>query len=376
MNKTKILLAPNSFKECADSVKVIELFEKYLKNDDLEVLKFPISDGGDGYLNTLSFNIELKDLIYLISTPYNNSKFNCNIKYDRKNKIIYIESAKVLGLEIIPLEKRHPLYLSSKGLGELLNMINNSILAGEIDVNKVVLGIGGTGTNDLGLGVCSIFGMNLYDIYNNDLKIIPKNFSKTNNIIWSKPKLEFEIECIVDVSNPLLGEKGATNLFASQKGATKEEIELLEIAFARIYNVLRNNELYDLAKSNYGAGGGLAAGLSIFFNSNIISAFDSMINDKLLIKKMEQADIIITGEGKFDETTLIGKGVSAILQIGKSLNKKVFLCCGQIDDNLILELNGNMQIIQLNKFSTIDNYKLNFEKEVENACKIIVQAIS
>lgn len=375
MSTKKILLAPNSFKECADSIEVIELFDKYLSKSDIELLKYPISDGGDGFLNSLKFNFELEELTYTISTPYDDIKFDCPILYNKLNKTIYIESAKVLGLQIIPNDKRHPLHLSSKGLGELLKQINESIITGKIDANKVIIGIGGTGTNDLGIGICKIFGIKLINSKGNQLDALPINYSKVEEIIWSKPKVEFEIECIVDVSNPLLGENGATNLFAKQKGAAEEEIELLETGFTNIYNILNNNKLYDLTKSNYGAGGGLAAGLSIFFNANIKSAFDTLINDSNLIKKMEQADIIVTGEGKFDKTSLIGKGANAVLKLAERLNKQIILCCGQIEDSVEQELHENIQIIKMNKYSNSSNYRSNFEKEVDNACNKIIQTL-
>jgi len=375
MPKKKILLAPNSFKECADSVKVVDLLAKYLSKCNVDLLKYPISDGGDGFLNSLIFNFDLKELTYSISTPYDDSKFNCPVLYDELNKKIFIESAKVLGLQIIPEEKRHPLYLSSKGLGELLKQINRSINTGKLDVNNLIIGIGGTGTNDLGIGICKVFGLKLTDKYGKNLDILPVNYSKVEDIIWSKPKLNFKIECIVDVFNPLLGEKGATKLFAKQKGATEEEVELLEAGFTNICNILNNNKLYDLMNSNYGAGGGLAAGLSIFFNAKIKSAFDSLINNKKLIKKMEQADIIVTGEGKFDKTSLIGKGASAVLNLTKKMNKKIILCCGQVEENIEKELSENIQVIKMNKYSDSSNYRLNFEKEVENASNKIIQAL-
>jgi len=375
MPKKKILLAPNSFKECADSVKVVDLLAKYLSKCNVDLLKYPISDGGDGFLNSLIFNFDLKELTYSISTPYDDSKFNCPVLYDELNKKIFVESAKVLGLQIIPEEKRHPLYLSSKGLGELLKQINGSINTGKLDVNNLIIGIGGTGINDLGIGICKVFGLKLTDKYGKNLDILPVNYSKVENIIWSKPKLNFKIECIVDVFNPLLGEKGATKLFAKQKGVTEEEVELLEAGFTNICNVLNNNKLYDLMNSNYGAGGGLAAGLSIFFNAKIKSAFDLLINNKKLIKKMEQADIIVTGEGKFDKTSLIGKGASAVLNLTKKMNKKIILCCGQVEENIEKELSENIQVIKMNKYSDSSNYRLNFEKEVENASNKIIQAL-
>ena len=318
MNKKKILLAPNSFKECADSIETIELIEKYLSEyRNIEVLKYPVSDGGDGFLNTLKYNFDLSVLKYSISTPYDDSKFNCEVLYDEQNNTIYIESAKVLGLQIIPKDKRQPLYVSSNGMGELLDQINNSVFNKEINVEKVVVGIGGTGTNDLGLGMCSVYGLKLLDKYGNETKAIPVNYLNVDKILWSKPKFYFNLEVIIDVNNPLLGKFGATHQFAKQKGATNVEIKLLETGFIKIVNILKNNNIGISFNLLSGAGGGLAAGLSLFFDTPCISSFENIKTNKKLNKIMEQVDYVITGEGVFDETSLLGKGASAVINLAE-----------------------------------------------------------
>ncbi|MCH7826371.1 MAG: glycerate kinase [Bacteroidetes bacterium] len=376
MKKKKILLAPNSYKECSSSVEVSELFEKYLNtNNGFEIFKYPITDGGDGFLDVLNNNNQLINITYPITTPYDNSKFDCTVGYDKKNKIIYIESAKVLGLQLIHQEKRHPLFLSSKGLGELLDHIRKSVINKKININKVVIGVGGTGTNDLGLGLCSVFGMKLIDIDGKETDIIPEFYHNTDKILWSKPELPFIIETIVDVNIPLLGEAGATYQFAAQKGAMETEIELLELGFNKIINILNNNKLNILANSLSGAGGGLAAGLSHFFDAECTSSFENLRADKVLIRMMEQADYVITGEGIFDKTSLLGKGASAIIKISDNLNKKVFLCCGKIEKDSVKMLSKNIIPIEMNK-KTIDNkYKKYFEEEVKIASSKIINLI-
>jgi len=281
----------------------------------------------------------------------------------------------VLGLQIIPTDKRHPLKLSSKGMGELLVQINQSVSNEEIYVNKVTVGIGGTGTNDLGLGLSSIFGLQLIDINERKLEVIPENYFKTNKILWSKPNIQFKIESIVDVNNPLLGKLGATQQFAKQKGATKAEIRLLEMGFNKIINILNNKELEVFIKSLSGAGGGLAAGLSLFFEADCISSFENIRTNKRLSKMMEQVDLVITGEGVFDKTSLLGKGASAIIKLSEELNKKVFLCCGKIDKNLIKNFDSVVPI-EMNKLTKGNEYKKYFEKEVKAACNKILAEIS
>ncbi len=376
MYKRKILLAPNSFKECADSMEITELFEKYLiKNDNVEIEKYPISDGGDGFLKTIKYNSEVTELKYSITTPYDDSKFECEVLFDKINKTLFIESAMALGLQLIPKEKRHPLCLSSKGMGELLEQVNKSVIKNEIDVNKVIVGIGGTGTNDLGLGMCSVFGLKLTDIYGKEPEVIPENYPKTNNILWSSPKLRFKIVALVDVKNPLLGDSGATRQFAEQKGASEEEIKILETGFANIINILKNNGIRESFNSLSGAGGGLAAGLSLFLNAECVSSFENIGTDEKLIDLMEQADFILTGEGKFDETSLFGKGASAVIKLSEQLNKKVFLCCGNIDENSVKNYK-NVIPIEMNEFTHEKEYRKYIENEIKTACGKIIAQIS
>ncbi len=376
MNKKKILLAPNSFKECADSTEVANLFEKQLQNNnELEILKYPISDGGDGFLNTLQYNFELKVIKFTITTAYDDSKFECEVLYDEQNKTVYIESAKVLGLKLIPLEKRHPLHLNSKGLGELLEQINESINKNEIDANKVIIGIGGTGTNDLGLGVCSVFGMKLIDIYSKEVEIIPINFQRISKILWNKPNFSFKIIAIVDVNNPLLGEQGASRQFAGQKGASDSEINLLELGFNKIINLLSNKEIDISVDKLSGAGGGLAAGLSVFFGAECISSSEYIERNNELKNLLEQADYVVTGEGVFDKTSLLGKGASSIITLSDSYKKQVFLCCGKIEEEFIKKFDNVIPIV-MNKTTKNNDYKACFDEEIKLACEEIIRFIS
>src|SRR4030067_3355423 len=122
-----ILVAVNSFKETADAVEVSKLFNKHLDKSLFNVIQKPISDGGDGFLKICKFYFGLEILNYQITTPYDESFIDCKIGLDRDNKTLYIESAEVLGLKRIPISKRHPLYLSSKGLGDLVKLILQDI---------------------------------------------------------------------------------------------------------------------------------------------------------------------------------------------------------------------------------------------------------
>ena len=183
MKKNKIMIAPNSFKECADSVTIAELITQYLSGlKKKELITKPISDGGDGFLKVCEFYFGGEIINYKISAPYGESKIECPILYCESRKEVYIESAEVLGLKIVPLFYRNPLKLSSKGLGELIWQIEKDVRNKNLTVNKVYFGIGGTATMDMGMGMMSELGLNLLDLHYREIGVIPQNFSLTRRI--------------------------------------------------------------------------------------------------------------------------------------------------------------------------------------------------
>lgn len=372
--KKKLLIAPNSFKEVADSDRVAYLFNKYLENNtSLSVFTLPISDGGDGFLNVCKsvFDLELRD--YEITTPFDESSMVCQVGYDKTAKKIYVESARVIGLKVIPDKNRHPLKLSSKGIGDLFLKIIDDIKLDKISVEEVIIGVGGTGTHDLGLGVCSRFGLELYDIFGKKDNILPEYFYRIKNIKWNNPELPFRITTILDVENPLLGQKGAARTFAPQKGADRGEVEVLELGFKKIVNLLKDNKIQRSFDNLSGAGGGLAAGLHLFFNSSEISAGEFILKKLKLEEIASDKDIILTGEGKFDRQSLNGKGAGVVLNLATRMNKSVILCCGIVDKTVREILSKEVEVIELLSLpgSRKDSIK-NFEKAIEEASSKVV----
>jgi len=366
----KILIAPNSFKESADSVTISKYFRKYLKvHKNYKVIVKPLSDGGDGFLDVCAANFNLKKLHYFITTPFDESKFKCSAGYDEKNKTIYIESAKILGLNLIPSLKRNPVRLNSKGLGDLLKHILKDIEKDKIKADRIIIGIGGTGTNDLGLGAVSRLGLKLFDNSGNSLEILPQNFRSVEDFEWNKINLPFKIYCVVDVENPLLGESGASKMFARQKGASKYDIEIMEEGFSNLVNIFSKKGLIKDCKILPGAGGGLAAGLIVFLNAEIIKAEDFILKHLEFAKIKSKVDYLITGEGSFDSQSLMKKGAWIIIRNFQNSAEKIFLCCGTIKDEIKIKLNPSIIPIELTKFfnSKEDSMK-NVEKGIESAC--------
>ncbi|MFO7444837.1 MAG: glycerate kinase [Ignavibacteriaceae bacterium] len=364
----RILIVPNSFKECANSVDTALLIKENFTDSRFKIILKPVSDGGDGFLEVCRENYDLEIRPCEISSPYSNDKIICKIGADKTGKTVYVESAKVLGLNLIPPGKRKPMELNSKGLGEVFNFVQQKYPSAE----KVIIGIGGTGTNDLGLGAAGVFGLRLLDADGNNLEIIPRNYIKAHQLVWKNPILPFKFEIIVDVDNSLLGETGAAKTFAKQKGASDDDIEVMEKGFANILNLLKGNDLLSSSKKLNGAGGGLAAGLQVFFNAEIKYANNFILAD-LNVKDISPEDlIVITGEGKFDSQSLMNKAPGIIIENFKDSQAQVFVICGIAEENIENKISGNVKVIEMKKyFSSAEESIKNFTSGLQKACSEI-----
>lgn len=369
----KILIAPDSFKECIDSISLAALIEdefKKLNNYDLK--SKPISDGGDGFLNVCKNYFQLEEVNYSVSTAYSQDKMICQIGYDRSNKNIFIESADVIGLKKISDDKRKPLRLNSKGLGELLLQIKLDVEKGKLKCDTVYLGVGGTATVDFGFGMCSALGLRVFDFYNKEMDVLPENYFRIGELSPPVMNLPFNIVSVVDVQNQLTGKDGAVLKFASQKGASPSDIKLLELGFNKIINLLLKKNLLENEKLLSGAGGGIAAALQIFYNAKIIYAKDFILNMLNIKNEIDQSDILITGEGKLDSQSFLGKGAYSIAEHALQNNKKVFFMCGESEIKTYELVNDNFFIIELNSFWSSKNESIqNINQGISLACDLI-----
>ena len=366
--KQKVLIAPNSFKECADSVTIANLFKENLNaipNTDLIVK--PISDGGDGFIRVCKFYFGGEILKYEISTAYNQLLLECPILYVAENKTIYMETAEILGLKVVPNKFRNPLKLSSKGIGELLLKIINDSKSGKISVDKIYLGVGGTATIDMGLGMMSKFGLKLYDDNGCELSVLPENFNQVIEIKWNKIDLPFDIIPIADVANQLTGEDGGVMVYGKQKGAIAKDLVDIDFGFSNIINLLKNKKLVKSLEFLSGAGGGIPASFQIFFDSYCKSSYEFVLNDLKLDYRFNKFDYLITGEGAFDRQTLFGKGAGLLMMYYANKVRRIFLVCGKIDVGIKEFLPQNAVPIELlsyfeDKDQSIKNYRFGINK--------------
>lgn len=332
----RILIAPNSFKGCANSVEIARIisdtFHSILHpktNEEFIIDVLPVSDGGDGFLEICRYYFQTEKIIFKISSPTGLEEFSTEVGINYERKTAYIESAKVLGLLTIPDKMRDIKKLSSIGMGELLKSLDEFNRQNNLPLNEVIIGIGGTGTNDLGMGMAGQFGLSIQNSLGENIKIIPVNYSQVFRIDFRKYDFSFLIKCVVDVLNPLTGEMGATRIFGKQKGASNDDIDFLENGFLHILSKLKN-KIINFDKLS-GAGGGLAAGLQMFCDAEIIPASEFL--EKYIFKEFigNQYDLVITGEGVFDSQSMLNKAPKIILDhFGKNADS-VAIICGKCD---------------------------------------------
>ncbi len=338
----KILIAPDSFKGSLRAGKVAEAISKGIlsKNPEAIIEKVPLADGGEGTLEAIlssnSSDFQIISGKYLGPLSVETEAF---FLFHQKEKISLIEMAQTAGLELLKPEERNPLITTTKGVGQQIKQ------AIELGAKKIILFVGGSATNDAGIGMASELGWVFRDEYGELVEPFAKNLEKINHLSPPETNLleGIEVKIATDVINPFYGENGAAKVFGKQKGAFSNEIELLDEGLRIIANIVEIEFGLNLQNiPGSGAAGGLAGGSVVFLNGKIVSGTELIFNYCNLEEKIKNADWVISGEGKIDSQTFEGKLVSAVLNLCKKHNKKVILVAGKADANISELMNENI----------------------------------
>lgn len=316
-----ILIAPDSFKESCTAHDVAEALATgiSLGYPEAQITKIPLADGGEGTLNAIK---EGKQKI-IVST-FNALNEAVEAYYLIENNIAYIEMAQASGLELIPEEARNILRSNTYGTGVL---IKDALQKG---IKEIVLFVGGSATNDAGIGMAGALGFVFKDKNNIALEPIAQNLNDIALI--EKPDFDFykiSLKVATDVQNPLYGNQGAAYVYAKQKGASNTEIEILDKGLENIAQIFKNQFQIDVQEiPGAGAAGGIGAGAVVFLGAEIIQGAKFIFEHIKLEKYIESADLIITGEGKIDSQTSNNKLIDQLLNLAKT--KKVIVLGGGI----------------------------------------------
>ncbi len=331
----RYLLLPDKFKDSLTSGEVINSLKKGILSFDskAEFQSYIISDGGEGFLESLDSLNDFKR-IKVKSKDSLNNQINSYYLIDEKMDRAYIELAKCSGLVNLPKSNRNPLYTSTYGTGiEIKDAL-------EKGVKEIFIGIGGSSTNDLGLGIFSALGIVFLDKNNNEIMPNGSNLSKIDKLVMAESiknkikKIKWFI--VNDVENILFGEKGAAYTYAKQKGANQEEIEELESGGNSAHQVLLEFFNKDYSKiKGAGAAGGCGYGLKLLTEGEFINGIDILLDIIDIDTTIEGGiNYIITGEGQIDHQTLNGKVVFSLTKRLKHFNIPIVLICGK---NLLKE---------------------------------------
>ncbi len=317
----RILVCPDSFKGTLSSVRVAQLIKEELIGYDC--VSVPISDGGEGTVDTLLYGLGGEKKIIKSHDPIGRE---IDAYYGINGNQAYIEMAQTSGLCRLSPDEYNPLITTTYGVGE---MIGDAV--SKECIKEIYIGIGGSATNDIGVGMAQALGAKFFDQRGEEIKgfcgVLPKIYDMDVSNISIRDK---SIKVFCDVCNPLYGKDGASRVYAKQKGADNEMIDSLERNVKRFADIVYKKYGLDINFDGGGAAGGLGAGLKFFLNAEILSGIDGIIDFLQLEDKIKRSDIVIVGEGQMDYQTLFGKAPSGIAKLAKKLNKKVIAIVGKI----------------------------------------------
>lgn len=354
----RILIITDSFKENLTSRKVCRAIHKGITSilPDANINEIPFSDGGEGSLNVLADNFKGE---FVICKTEDALGKKCSAKYFlfKDRKVAWIELSQASGLAQIPPSKRNILKASTYGTGLL---IKDALDKGCVEI---ILGVGGSASNDGGAGIFEALGGKLLDNVGKKLSRGGASLNTLESIVpfSISKKVKWKIAC--DVKNKLLGKNGSSVVFGPQKGASPEDVKLLDKSLKRFSVVIKKHFNRSIDKlEGGGAAGGVAAGMHGFFNASLQSGFFLLAKMTNLKSKIERADLIFTAEGKIDKQSTKGKLTGSVANLAKKNNIPVIGLAGEIEGPYALMYKAGFSGI----FS-IQNEPMNINHSKENA---------
>jgi glycerate kinase len=347
----RILIAPDKFKGALNAREVAKNIAKGLRDalPDAKIDIVPMADGGEGSAEAIC---EARGGSWLKCKAHDPIGRQIEARYGwiEDGKLAVMEMSEAAGMRRLTENERDPVHATTFGVGEMI------LDAANRGANEIIIGLGGSATNDGGWGMARALGYRFFSD-GKELTDGVSDLAKLTNITSPKkvigalaaesaqpkdrrltqPRLQSAVPKIiaaVDVRNPLLGENGATRVFGPQKGASKGELNILEQALTRLADVVaREFDLDYRDKPGAGAAGGLGFGLMSFCGATIRPGFDVVAEAVGLESKMKDVDLVITGEGSLDRQTLEGKTPAGVARMARKLGKKVFAIVGRASEN-------------------------------------------
>src|SRR5262249_18899545 len=327
----KILIAPDKFKGALDAREVAQNIAKGLFDvlPDAQIEIVPMADGGEGTAEAIC---DARGCSWVECNAHDPLGREIRARYGwiDQEKIAVMEMSEAAGMRRLSEGERDPVRATTFGVGE---MILDAIKRG---VKEIIIGLGGSATNDGGFGMACALGFKFLGQKENEIQSVAE-LSLLERIERPKEREGLNrsrIVAAVDVKNPLLGENGATRVFGPQKGANKSDLDNLERALTRLANVVATEFRFDRRdEAGAGAAGGLGFGLLSFCSTTIRPGFEVVAEAVGLEPKMKDVDLVITGEGSLDRQTLEGKTAAGVARLARKLGKPVFAIVGRASED-------------------------------------------
>jgi len=329
----KVVIAIDSFKGSLSSAELSKNISEGIKNvfPDAEVVSVPVADGGEGTVEAFVTGTNGKIIECTVHGPLMRP---VKAKYGilGNGKTAVIEMAEASGLTLVSGKERNPLKTTTYGTGELIKD------AFENGCREFIIGIGGSATNDFGMGMMQALGVSFKDADGNKLPGTGGSMKKvthidTTNILPGLKDCKFIVAC--DVDNPLYGEFGAAYVYSPQKGADEETIKQLDEGLRKLSETIRKELGKDIADiPGAGAAGGLGGAFVAFLDGELRSGIEIVLKALEFEKKAEGADVVITGEGRIDGQSVMGKAPTGVSKICKKKGIPVIAFAGSLADNV------------------------------------------
>lgn len=342
------ILVPDSFKGTLSAIEVCNIMKSSIKNlyKDANIISVPVADGGEGTVDAFLYALGGEKKSVWVSDAFNEQKILAHYAM-LKDDIAVIEMATCAGLPLVK-NRLEPDKTTTFGVGELIIDAINS------GAKKIILGLGGSATNDGGCGMAAALGVKFKDEQNQEFiptgGTLSQIYKIDMNNIYSKIK-DVEFISMYDVDNPLCGKLGASAVFAPQKGADEDMVKLLDEGLAHLAKIIKRDlhiEVKDIKGA--GAAGGLGAGSIAFLQSKLTKGIDVILDTIKFDELVSKADIVFTGEGKFDSQSLHGKVVMGVANRSQKYKTPVIVVTGAIGENIQEAYNkGITAIFSINK---------------------------
>jgi len=328
----KVAIAPDSFKGSMTALEAAKCIERGLKRALFGVTcrTIPMADGGEGTVRAIVDATAGRLISRTVQDPLGR-KIRSTFGISGDGKTAIIEMAAASGLALLKPRERNPMKTTTFGTGELIRH------ALSLNVKHILIGIGGSATNDGGMGVAQALGARFLDAHSSEIGSGGGSLKKLDRIEMSglDPRLKHvTVEVACDVNNPLTGANGAAKVYAPQKGATVAMVRELDAGLRHFAEIVKRDVGLDIATvPGSGAAGGLGGGLMAFLRGKLRPGIDIVIDSVKLAQRIKGCDLVITGEGRMDHQTAFGKTPHGVARVAKQAGLPVIAICGSLGKN-------------------------------------------